>query len=207
MTARRTNGGWPGLDPRRPPEDLDTAWSLLCEAFDTIRGMVAGAQGEARLANQNSVLVLGQLKTFGDKLDGVVKVVSGLNLPPMRAELDSTHSVLERKASDSFGEKLQKMASLSPGPRDQVLASPAAIRRLADDVWAEKAREAKVAADAKRLAEIDAETERSKRDLHSLKMHGLKVILGIVIVAALGIAGAYLKGRGDTASPPPAAQH
>ena len=207
MTARHTNGGWPGLDPRRPPEDLDTAWSLLCEAFDTIRGMVAGAQGEARLANQNSALVLGQLRTFGEKLDGVVKVVTTLQLPPMRPELDSTHAGLEKRASDSFGEKLQRMASLSPGPRDQVVAKTEELKLLAREVWAEEARAAKAGADAKRLKEIDAAHEQSRKDLHSLQLHGLKVILGIVIVAALGIAGAYFKGRGDQPALPSTSQH
>lgn len=198
------NGEWPELDPHYPPGDGDfpSAWRRVVEVLDQIKGVVMGAQGEARRANMNSDLLLGQMKAFDSKIDGLVKVMTTSwpsGLPPMRPELDSTHAVLEKKASDSFSERLQKLATASPGPRDQLTASPEAIRKLADEVWAERAREAKHEADAKRLKEIDLATERSAKDLHALKMHGLKIIVGFVLLGLLGSGVAYWKGGRDKA--------
>jgi hypothetical protein len=172
--AMATNGGWPAQLSDEPPElpekipehasPLDAAmyYASLALAYAHDRKAFIQALEFLRDAGHNLAFQVGQLGDDVKRLADVRAAVA--SIPPMRPPLDSQHALIE-KGKNETERRVKEEAKKTPGPPTMVDAEEAA--RISADVYAKlmaadraamlaRAEQDRVAAELKRLAELDA---------------------------------------------------
>jgi len=142
-------------------------------------------------ANAVASRVETKVDILSQKFDGLAAVLRA-PLPPMRPESPSTLD-LQAKARTEISGEFQKVAKSSGGPPNIVTATPEKLTSIVDGlvakVLAEKEAQAKAAADAARLAEIDAKAKKELLDAEEARKQQAKDRRKIIMAALLAAAG------------------
>jgi hypothetical protein len=151
---------WPNLDPALEPEPRE-AWQALCHALDFLKGAFIGAHADAasaatnaKLARDESALVVEWLKALTGKVDKMIAAREAPITPvPPRPELDSSHNLGE------FAQKVERAALEGYKRQD---STPEA---MVAEVVAEFEKKRERDREFKRLqqAELDRQAEDARR--------------------------------------------
>ncbi|HEY6461673.1 MAG TPA: hypothetical protein VIY73_16005, partial [Polyangiaceae bacterium] len=115
------------------------------------------------------------------------------SLPPMR-DVSDTQTIALEKAKESLTREVSKLASMSPGPVDEVHAKPDTIAKVAIRVFEDAFAAREQAKEFARLRETEAAALRTKAQAAAYRSSLKKsVVAGVVTAAIIGF-GTYLIG-------------